>query len=239
MATNFDHPESLRKAAAGFDIVFAMGTPFETDPETETRQGIALLDATLEAGIGHIVYSSVAGALDDTGIPHFESKARIEEHLATLDVPHTVVAPVAFLENITAPWAAASLRDGRYEFGVPAETPLQQVAVADIASFSALVIERPEQFSGKRIELASVEVTGLEVAEALSTWLGRTMRYVEIPLQAFTDSGNEDMHQMLTFFRTGGYQVDINALHAQYPEVSWHSLTTWGRKQDWSSLTSA
>ncbi|MGI8799538.1 MAG: NmrA family NAD(P)-binding protein [Pseudonocardia sp.] len=102
---DFTDAATLRRAATGTSAVFAMGTPFEAGAQAETQQAITLLDAAAEAGTGQLVYSSVASALDNTGIPHFESKAEVERHLATLPLPWTVIAPVAFLENMHAPGA--------------------------------------------------------------------------------------------------------------------------------------
>jgi len=41
----------------------------------------------------HVVYSSVGGAERHTGIPHFESKCRVEEHLTSLGLSVTFVRP--------------------------------------------------------------------------------------------------------------------------------------------------
>ena len=235
LVADFEDPESLRRAATGTAAVFAMGTWTEGGAEVETRQSIALIDAASAAGTGHIVYSSVASALDRTGIPHFESKARVERHLASLGTPATVVAPVAFLENVFAPWSAPALAQGRYVFPLPADVPLQQVAIADLAEFVALVLERPQRYAGQRVELASVEVTGEQFAAALSRWLGREVAYVEMPV----DAADEESRTMTAFFRERGYQVDIPALRAAYPQVAWRDLETWGAEQDWPELVPA
>lgn len=57
----------------------AVTTPFETDPEREVCDGIALLDAAAASGtVLHIVYTSATNADRATGIPHFDSKHRVE-----------------------------------------------------------------------------------------------------------------------------------------------------------------
>ena len=50
----------------------------------------------------HFLYASVANA-DQQGIPHFDSKHEIEKHIQLLGIPHTVVAPVHFSENLLTP----------------------------------------------------------------------------------------------------------------------------------------
>jgi uncharacterized protein YbjT (DUF2867 family) len=235
-AGGFDDPASLRRAATGTSAVFAMSTPYEAGPDAEVRQGITLVDAAREAGTGHIVYTSVASALDGTGIPHFTSKAAVERHLAATGVPSTVIAPVAFLENLLAPWVAPGLAEGRYRFAMPGDVPLQQVAIADLAAVAALVLAQPARFTGQRIELASVEATGEQLAGALSRWLGREMTYVEVPLD---DRVDEDRRTMMEYLCKQGYHVDIPALRSTFPEVGWHDLDAWGAEQDWSRLVPA
>lgn len=233
---DFDDAESLRQALKGIDAVFVMGTPFEVDPATETRQGIAALDAARDAGVGHAVYSSVASALDDTGIPHFESKAAVERHLAGLGLPHTVVAPAGFLENLAAPWTLPGLRAGTYAFPLPPDRTLQQVAVADLGGFVAMVLAQPDRFDGQRIEIASTDATGPEVAAVLSHQSGRPIRYEEVPMEAVRGGGDEDYVRMIEFFRARGYTVDIAALHAAYPEIGWHTLDDWAASVEWERL---
>ncbi|GAB2529778.1 NmrA/HSCARG family protein [Paramicrobacterium agarici] len=233
VAADFDNPQSLRAAASRVDAVYAMGTPYESDAATEERQAIALVDAAASADVRFIVYSSVASALDDTKVPHFESKANVERHMATIDVPHTVVAPAMFTDNILSPQNREALENGRYAFPVPAGTRVQKVPMSDLAEFTALVFDDPQRFAGQRIELASSEETGAEVAKALSAVLGRDVEYAEIPLEAIEASGNADLAAMMRFFRERGYSVDIDALHAAYPEVGWHTVESWAREQEW------
>jgi uncharacterized protein YbjT (DUF2867 family) len=86
---SFDDRASIERAAEGVDAVFAMGTPYEGGMKAEVRQGTNTFEAAKAAGVGHLVYSSVASADEETGIPHFETKAELERRLGTLGVPHT------------------------------------------------------------------------------------------------------------------------------------------------------
>lgn len=232
---DFDDPISLRNAATGMDAVFAMGTPFGTDPATETRQSIALIEAARQVGVGHVLYSSVASALEDTGIPHFESKAEVEEHLRAVAVPHTVIAPVAFVTDLTSPDVVQSLQQGHYPSVVTGDRTLQQIHLADLGAFAALVLEQPERFAGQRIELASFEISTDDLAQRLSRVLGRRIEEQEIPLEVIRQMGGEDFVRMAQFFRTGGYSVDIAHLRQRYPEVDWTDPEEWISRHDWAS----
>jgi uncharacterized protein YbjT (DUF2867 family) len=68
-------------------------------PDGETGQGRSVIDAALCAQITHLVYSSAGGANRHSGIPHFESKAEIERHLAASGIPYTILRPAFFMTN--------------------------------------------------------------------------------------------------------------------------------------------
>ena len=91
---------SLRDAFESVAGVFAMASPTpEGGVEGEVEHGLAIAAAAEAVGVPHLVYSSVGGAERSTGIPHFESKHRIEERLMQLDVATTFVRPVFFMDN--------------------------------------------------------------------------------------------------------------------------------------------
>lgn len=232
---DFDDPTSLVAAASGADAVYVMGTPFGTDPETETHQSIALIDAATQGGVGHVVYASVASALENTGIPHFESKAEVETHLQSAGVSSTVLAPVAFLPELTAPDTVAALAQGHYPAFIADQVVLQHIDLEDLGAFAASVLEQPARFAGRRIELASFEVSPQEVAQRLSQALGRDVTAQRIPLEAIRQMGGEDFVRMVEFFENGGYTVDIDALHAAHPEVDWATVDRWIEGQDWAA----
>jgi uncharacterized protein YbjT (DUF2867 family) len=233
---DFEDIASLERAAAGMDAVFAMATPFEAGMVAETREGINVVNAARAADVKHIVYSSVAGADQNTGIPHFDSKYLVEERLRTLDTPFTIIAPVYFMENLLAPWNTAGLKAGVIAMGMPAGRKLQQVAIADIAEFTAEVITRPREFAGQRIDIASDDITGTEMAAIVSRASGRQFNYVEVPLEQVR-AGSEDMALMYEWFNRVGYHADVKGLRLRYPEVGWHTFEAWTAEQDWTRLT--
>lgn len=226
---------SVLKAAHDVGTMFLMGTSYESGVEEETRQGILAADAARAAGVGHLIYSSVADADKKTGIPHFESKYLVEKHVADLGIPYTISAPVAFMENIVAPWSIGALRHGTHAFAMPPKRVLQLVASADIGAFVAALVERREQVFGKRFDFAGDELSGEEQAKILSHAIGRPIDYQEIPLAAARQQ-SEDAALMFEWFDRVGYDVDIAALHRDFSEVRWHGFADWAREFDWSVL---
>jgi NmrA-like family len=128
------------------------------------------------------------------------------------------------MENLLGP----GLEQGQLALPLSSSTILQQNALENIAEFSALVLERRKPFLGKRIDIASDEVTGEQAAEILSNVLGYKIKYVSIPLEQVYQA-NEDMARMYDWYGKVGTGIDISALHQEYPEVNWLSFRDWAK----------
>ncbi|MER6049284.1 NmrA/HSCARG family protein [Streptomyces sp. NPDC001793] len=232
---DFDNRASLDAALAGTDSLFAVTTPFDTDTATETRQGKALVDAAAAARLGHIVLTSAAHADRGTAVPHYESKYLVEQYLRTAEVPWTVIAPAAFMDNYASDWTLDGLRQSTFAWPMPADRPLTLIPAADIGAFAALVLQHRDEFAGHRIDIASDECTPSQIAKILAAAADRPIAHHEVPLsQVRTRSA--DLAAMFEYFTTVGLDVDVAGLRRDYPEVGWHSFTDWAADQDWPTL---
>ena len=221
---DFDDRASLERAMQGVDAVYLMATPFGGGIEAEVRQGQTAADVARDSGVRHLVYSSVSDADRQTGVPHFDSKYEIEQHVKGLGIPYTIIAPAYFMENLDL----RSVGQGRLAMPMPATRKLQQTALADIAGFAALVLERGEPFFGQRFNIASDDLSGRAMAAILSDVVRRGVEYVEVPLDRVM-AQSEDLGLMFEWFDRVGYSVDIAALRREYPEVGWQTFEAWAR----------
>jgi uncharacterized protein YbjT (DUF2867 family) len=219
---SLDDADSLTAAMTGTAGVFAVTTPFEAGPEAEVTQGQAIITAATRAGVGHLVFSSVAGADQHTGVGHFDSKARVEADLAAAGVPYTILGPTYFFDNALG--GADRIRAGVLDLPLPGDRPLQQLARADHGALAAQVLLHPDDYAGRRIELASDAPTPLEMATALTHATGHNVHHEQVPLDTIT---NPDMHAMWSFLNGSGYHVELDALHSAHPEVAWTSFHAW------------
>jgi uncharacterized protein YbjT (DUF2867 family) len=227
---DFDDRASLERALAGMYGAYAVQNPWQSGGvEGEVRQGIAFADAAKAAGIQHLVYSSVGSADRQTGIPHFESKYQIEEHIRAIGLPHTILRPVFLMENFLA--TRDSIMSGTLAEPLMPATPLQLVAVDDIGAFAALAFAAPEQWIGRAIELAGDELTMPQAAERFGRVIGRPVQYVQVPMAEVRRTLGEDQATMITWFNQVGYGANIPALRAIYPALT--TLEQWLRRTGW------
>jgi uncharacterized protein YbjT (DUF2867 family) len=223
----------LTKALEGATSLFAMTTPFEGGTQTETRQGISAAEAAKAAGV-HLVFTSVGSADRRTGVPHFESKREVEEHIAKIGVRSTILAPVYFMENLY--FGKAQLAKGVYATPLSPTRPLAQVAVADIGAVAVRLLENADRFAGKRFDLGGDELSGNDVVAILSRITGRPFSYFQVPLDVIRQRMGEDAAKMYEWFERVGYTVDHAALRREFSDVAFHDFESWAKAQDWNEL---
>lgn len=167
---------SLKRAMDGVYAVYSMQT--SNHPEAEVRQGKNMVDAAMAQSVRHFVYSSVVGADQHTGIPHFESKFQIERHIRATGIKHTILRPLFFMENWFH-WKEQIL-NGRIEWPLRPDTRLQMLAVDDIGSFVTLAFEHPGKWIDRTFEMAGDELSMTQIAQAFSRMLGHDVKYVQL-----------------------------------------------------------
>jgi uncharacterized protein YbjT (DUF2867 family) len=215
---DLEDPESLRAAFDGASRVFAMTTMDSARGTSgETADGIAVADAAQAAFVQHLVYSSVGGAERNTGIPHFESKRRVEEHIESIGIPATFVRPAFFYENLVGQPPAPENGTIVVRLPLPDGIPLQMVAVEDIGAVAAAVLIDPSRVPGGAVEIAGDELTGSGIASVFGRQAALPARYEALPVDAV---GDDDLRAMFAWFaKLPAYQAD-RALTAQLdPQV--------------------
>ncbi len=231
---SLDDRASLDRALAGTDAVFAMTTPFEAGVEAEARQGITTVDAAKAAG-AFLVFTSVGSANRATGIPHFDSKFEVEQHIAKVRAPAAILAPVYFMDNAVA-FTRDQLRAGVFATPLAPKTKLAQIAIEDIAACAVEAFENRDRFEGKRYDLAGDELTGEQATVILSRVTGKAFSYFAVPMEIIRAQMGEDGAKMYEWFERTGYAFDRAALASAFPRVRWHSFEGWAKKQDWKGI---
>lgn len=208
----FDDAGSLHDALRGVDGVFLVGTPFEKGVDAETEQGKAVINACWKQSRPYVVYSSVCSANKHTGIPHFESKYAVEEHLKGSGLQYTIFRPVFFMENFESPWLLPSILDGVLRSPLRPDRPLQMVCLHDIGEFCAAAFLHTDEFLEKEIDIAADKLTLTNAAARIARALGRPVRYEHIPEEKAEETVGHDFSLMYKWFNEKGYNVDIGEL---------------------------
>merc|ERR1712154_498823 len=146
---------------------------------------------------------------------------------------YSVLKPVAFLENLDDVKNGNPLKKGYLKMLTKPSCSLKYIAAADIGKGSAELLMKPEIYSGKKIDAATCEYTGPELAEILSQVSGTKCTYkVSVPrfvLWMFV----KNLYHLVRWFESDGYEKpDIDAFRKMVPDYL--DAADWFAARDWS-----
>jgi len=250
---SLDDTDSIKAACQNCIGVFAiqMGSPLTDVTGKGVAQGKRLVDACRDAGVRHLVYSSLddlssfleSGGADGTanGLERpspesghtGETRAAVEKYAISCGVPITVVYPSFFYENFLEDSYWKHLPDGRLVLSLPMSNhqPFFLFAVEDLGGIVCRVFERPELYIGKSIGAAADYLSGPQLARVFMAVTGKAVCYEEVPAASLTSSADKYLlqkAQLCRFFEERAVNRDISACRQIFPQLmSWRK---WLRK---------
>ena len=227
---DFDDPESLDHALAGAYGAFSVQQYRGVGVDGEIRQGKAFADAAKRAGIQHFIYTSVAKATLNTGVPQFESKLLLENYIRSLDIPFTIVRPASFMATF-APWREDA-ENGRISGPLPATLERVFIAPQDIGRLAAEAFDHPEEWLGRAEAIAGQKISYSEVAASMGRVLGHPVEYYQIPWDEFTATATPTAVAREGWYLDNSDPIDVDALRTRYPWLM--TLEEYLRAEGWA-----
>ncbi|MBW7456593.1 NmrA/HSCARG family protein [Paenibacillus sepulcri] len=220
---------SLDAAVQGVYGVFSVQppewNPSDASTAEEIRLGKNVVDAARDAGVQHLVYSSVSGA-DKQSRFRYLAKWEIEQYIKRLGIRATVLRPSGFMESYVNP--IFGIQSGTLGEATKPDVPVKLIAVDDIGAFVTLAFKQPDKFMGKTIEIASDALTPPGIAKAIAHAVNRPVNYVQIPVKTLRQH-NETVARLYEWLNDEGYDVDFPALRNLYPGLT--NFETWLEKK--------
>ncbi len=222
--------DRMLEVMADVDAVFGVTDFWEHGYEDEIQHGRNLVEAADEAGIEHLVFSSVGGAERDSGIAHFESKRVIEERIDDLGLPATILRPVFFMQNLEE--MREGILDGTLAMGLAPHVPLQMLDVEDLGALVAQAFTNPEHYIDEAIEVASDELTLQAAAARFAAVAGRRVDAQHLAIEDVEAAAGEESAVMFEWFNEHGYEADLSQLRSDH-DVDWTRFETYLRREGW------
>ncbi|RSH77209.1 uncharacterized protein EHS24_003513 [Apiotrichum porosum] len=189
----------------------------------ETKQGVAMVDEAVKAGVQTFVYSSVDRGGEErswnnpTPVPHFKTKHLIEQHLrkaAGDKMGWTILRPVIFYDNLAPGFPTAMfltyLRD---KMG---SKPMPWIATSDIGAFGAAAFRNPAKLNHRALSLGGDVFTFDDMNKTFQKVTGKpaptTFSFLTWPLGLV-----KDVRLMVNWFKDEGYKVNANELREIHP----------------------
>jgi uncharacterized protein YbjT (DUF2867 family) len=217
VSADLDDVASLERAFAGAFGAFCVTNFWEHfSPEKELAQAGNLSAAARAAGLKHVIWST----LEDTRklvplsdgrmptlmgkykVPHFDAKGEADALFARL--PATLLATSFYWENlIYFGMGPKRAQDGTLVLSFPmGKAKLPGMAAEDIGKCAYGIFKRGSASVGKTIAIAGEQLTGSEMAAALTKALGQRVEYRPLSFAAFRAlgfPGADDLGNMFQF----------------------------------------
>lgn len=186
--------------------------------KAETTQGRNVADAAKAGGVQHVVYGAAGTGATDTGIASWDSKLTVQAHIRALDLPLTVLRPMAFMELMTdkdffpavSTWSLMPKVMGE-------DRPVGWICAGDLGAIAARAFAEPDQFIGAELSLAA-DVQS--IAQCRQIWRdvkGRAPRRFPMPVSMFKRVASSDLVTMWSWLRTAQVDFDTTATRRLLP----------------------
>lgn len=220
VAADIDDPRSVEKALEG-----AYGAYFVTffwahfSVDKEKAEAAIYADAARKAGLKHAIWST----LEDTReyipltdnrmptlqgkykVPHFDGKGESDKLFTDAGVPTTFLLASFYWDNFIY-FGAGPKRgeDGKLALTLPiGDSKMAGIAAEDIGKCAYGIFKKGTELVGKSIGIAGEQLTGNEMANALSQALGEPVIYNKVPAdvyRSFGFPGADDLGNMFQFY---------------------------------------
>jgi uncharacterized protein YbjT (DUF2867 family) len=219
---DLDQLDSLERAFEGADAAFCVTNFWEHhSPERELAQAAALAQATMCAGIRHVIWSTLEDArlwvplesdqmptlMGRYKVPHFDAKGQANTEFTGRSVPTTFLLTSFYWDNFTQ-FPGMGLRRGSggvLTLSLPmGNKKLPGIAAEDIGRCAYGILQAGHGYVGKTVGIAGEHLTGAELASRMSRALGQDVKYADVPpeiYRTFDFPGAKDLSNMFQFKR--------------------------------------
>jgi uncharacterized protein YbjT (DUF2867 family) len=236
---------ALRGAHGAFFVTFYWA---HMKPEQELAEAGNMARAAKTAGVAHVIWSTLEDTrrlvpLSDTRmptlmgkykVPHFDAKGEANALFEQAKVPTTYLYASFYWENlIFFGMGPKKGPDGTLAFTLPLDDKkLAGIASEDIGKCAYGIFKAGPEYIGRHIGIAGDQLTGAQMADAMSAALGQKVVYSPVTpamFRGFGFPGADDLGNMFQFYAefepvvNGARDVDVS--RALNPDLQ--SFTTW------------
>jgi NAD(P)H dehydrogenase (quinone) len=168
--SSYSNDDTTRASLAGVDVLFMVSGSESADRLDQHR---AFIDAAASAGVGHIVYTSFAGAASDATFTLARDHWATEQHILASGISHTFLRDNFYIDVLPE-----LVGEDDVLRGPAGDGRLAAVTRADVARVAATVLKDPAAHTNATYTLTGPEaLTFTEVTQIISEVSGRSVTY--------------------------------------------------------------
>jgi uncharacterized protein YbjT (DUF2867 family) len=179
---------SLVTAMADADKVFLLSSPHQDAVKWHCNA----IDAARRTGVQLLVRSSIVGADRESPAEFISAHTTCDRYLADSGLPHVIVRPNLFLQNIPES-TIPTIDDSGTFYADAGDARISMVDTRDVAAVGAVALTEPGHDGAKYDVTGPEAMSYADVAAKLTGAMGRQISYVDAPdeavLQALRSAG--------------------------------------------------
>ncbi len=216
---NIDEKNTISKAFEGAYGAYCVTNFWEHfSPDREMKQAKNMAEAGKEAGLKHIIWSTLEDtrkwiSLDDDRmptlmekykVPHFDAKGEADEYFTESGVPYTLLFTSFYWDNfINFGMGPQKGEDGKLAINLPlSNKEMPGIAAEDIGKCAYGIFKAGDTYKNKIVAIAGEHLSGKEMAEIFTEVLGKDVKYNAIEpdvYRKFDFPGADDLGNMFQF----------------------------------------
>jgi uncharacterized protein YbjT (DUF2867 family) len=211
---DLNRPETLEPAFARAHGVFLV-TNFREEGTDEVDQATAAVRAAKDAGVKHVVWSSLPDVEAISGgkfhVPHFTGKAKVDRILKEAGFAnHTFVVAPFYYQNLIGVLAPQKQTDGSANWALPLDPTVRSIHMGDITELGDIVagaFAHPDQAGhGEYLPLVGDFMSFNEIIDTLNRQ-GHNFSFNQVPKEVFAGlfPGSAEIAEMFDYFQTHTY----------------------------------
>ena len=182
VVADFDDATAVATALDGAERAYLV-TPSSEQAEEQQKR---FADLAAKAGTRHLVVLSQLGSEEHSPVRFLRYHAAVERHIRDLGIGYTFLRPNLYFQGLLM-FTGSISAEGKF-FAPIGDAAVSAVDVRDIAAVAAVALTEAGH-EGATYTLTGPEaITHAQIAAALTAALGRTVRFVDVPPEAFADS---------------------------------------------------
>ncbi len=203
--------QRLEEISMGIEAISFLVPFFLANPLDGLTYAKNAIDAAVKNSVKLLVWNTSGFILPvKIGNPSIDIRIDIAEYLKESGLPHIIIQPSVYAENLLGPWTAPFVKnESIVTYPTPEEMPIGWIATQDVAALVATAIYSPH-LAGQSFQVSGIEnLSGNQLAQKFSIALQKEIQYQQMPPKEFgkildslfgegAGKGAETMYQEIT-----------------------------------------
>jgi len=175
---DFDDQTLMEQAFAGIDVALIVSA--EADNETRIRQHRTAITAAKNAGVKHVIYTSVIDPRADSAFTYSAIHADTEAFIKQSGLTYTILRN-SFYADLLLGGVPHALETGQY--AAPAgDAGITYIPRNDLAEIAASILANPAEHANKTYDLTGTKaITHAEIAAIIASATGKDIAFADLP----------------------------------------------------------